>query len=63
MLRIKQTLQEWAVLMGAMITALFEVNDALGLLAAPKLDRWLFLISFAVFVIIVMWRLMSLRTR
>jgi len=49
--------------MGAMITALFGANDALDLLADPKLDRWLFLISFAVFVIIVMWRLMSLHSR
>ena len=63
MLRIKQTLQEWWVLMWAMITALFGANDALDLLAAAKLDRWLYLISFAVFVIIVMWRLMGLRRR
>jgi len=49
--------------MWAMITALFGVNDALDLLAVSKLDRWLFLISFAVFVIIVMWRLMSLHSR
>ena len=63
MLRIKQVLQEWTVLMGAMMTALFGVNDALDLLAASKLDRWLFVASFIVFFVIVMWRLMSLHSR
>jgi len=63
MVRIKQALQEWRVLVGAMITALFGANDALDLLADSKLDRWLFLISFAVFVFIVMWRLASLHSR
>ena len=63
MLRIKQFLQDWVVLVWAMITALFGVNDALDLFAPSRLDRWFLLISFAVFVIIVMWRLMSLRSR
>lgn len=60
---IRRASREWLVVAGSIITALFGVNDALDIVSWKALDRWAFLLAFAIFFALVMARLVRLQER